>query len=196
MEAWTNNLLIDADDPNQIYEPVGYDFGLSRRTFVQVLGAGLLIAVASPMAVAQERPSGGRSGGGSSGRGGSGGRPVPIDARLHIGKDGTITVLSGKVEGGQGSRGQITQAAAEELRLPVEQIKLILADTAMVPDDGGTVGSRTTPSTLPAVRQACAAARKMLDDFRASENKPDATYADLAGARAADLKQPAPRDAQ
>jgi isoquinoline 1-oxidoreductase len=190
------HLLIDADDPDQIYEPVGYDFGLSRRTFVQVLGAGLLIAVASPMAVAQERPSGGRGGGGGGRGGGGGGGPVPIDARLHIGKDGTITVLSGKVEGGQGSRGQITQAAAEELRVPAEGIKLILADTAMTPDDGGTSGSRTTPSTLPAVRQACAAARRMLEDFRQRENKPDATYADLAGARAADLKQPAPRDAQ
>ena len=197
MEAWTNNLLIDQDDPNQIYEPVGYDFGLSRRTFVQVLGAGLLIAVASPMAVAQERPTQGRgSGGNADRRSGGGGRPVPIDARLHIGKDGLITVLSGKVEGGQGSRGQITQAAAEELRVPVERIKLILADTAMTPDDGGTFGSRTTPSTLPAVRQACAAARRLLEEFRTRENKPDATYADLAGARAADLKQPAPRDAQ
>ena len=26
-------------------QPVGYDFGLSRRGFVQVLGAGLLVAV-------------------------------------------------------------------------------------------------------------------------------------------------------
>ena len=202
MKASAEHLLIvDQDDPNQIYEPVGYDFGLSRRTFVQVLGAGLLIAVASPMAVAQERPNNAdrRSGGGERGGrggGGGGGRPVPIDARLHIAKDGTITVLCGKVEGGQGSRGQITQAAAEELRVPVEQIKLILADTAMTPDDGGTSGSRTTPSTVPAVRQACAAARKLLEDFRTRENKPDATYADLAAAPGVDLKQPVPRDVE
>src|SRR5215207_3304894 len=157
MEASAENLLVN-DDPNQIYETVGYDFGLSRRTFVQVLGAGLLIAAASPAALGQEASRGSGEGGQRGGRGGGGGgaRPVPIDARLHIGKDGTITVMSGKVEGGQGARGQITQAAAEELRVPVERIKLILADTALVPDDGGTVGSRTTPSTLPAVRQACA----------------------------------------
>jgi isoquinoline 1-oxidoreductase len=210
MEALAKDLLIDNDDPNQIYEPVGYDFApavssLSRRTFVQVLGAGLLIAAASPMAVAQERPAQGRGGsadrrsGGGGGGGRGQGRPIPIDARLHLGKDGTITVLCGKVEGGQGARGQITQAAAEELRVPVERIKLVLADTSLTPDDGGTSGSRTTPSTLPAVRQACAAARRLLEDFRTRENKPEATYADLAGAgeaAAAGFKQPAPRDAE
>ena len=29
-------------------EIVGYDFGMSRRSFMQVLGAGLLISVAAP----------------------------------------------------------------------------------------------------------------------------------------------------
>ena len=82
------------------------------------------------------------------------------------------------------------------LRVPIESITVILADTAMTPDDGGTSGSRTTPATIPSVRQACAAARKLLDDYRTRENKPEATYADLvaAGAGAVDLKQPAPRD--
>ena len=34
-------------EDGQIIEPVGYDFGLTRRSFVQVLGAGLLIAATS-----------------------------------------------------------------------------------------------------------------------------------------------------
>src|SRR5882724_5303223 len=74
---------------------VDYDFGLSRRSFVKVLGAGLLIAVAIP-AIAQEE-SGGRRGGGP----GGGGARI-LSARIHLGKDGSITVLTGKVEGGQG----------------------------------------------------------------------------------------------
>src|SRR6187397_3198497 len=106
METPSNDLLIE--DANQVFEPVGYDFGLSRRTFVQVLGAGLLIATAAPIARGQDAPAKQRGEGGGRRGGASGGRPVPIDARLHIGRDGTITVLSGKVEGGQGSRGQIT----------------------------------------------------------------------------------------
>src|SRR2546421_10297117 len=102
------------DDPEQIIEPIGYDFGLSRRGFVQILGAGFLIAASSGAAIAQDRGRGRPGGGGEIG----GGAPVNLDARLHIGKDGTITVLSGKVEGGQGARAELTQAAAEELRVP------------------------------------------------------------------------------
>ena len=32
--------------------------------------------------------------------------------------DGTITVLTGKIEMGQGARAELTQAAAEEMRAP------------------------------------------------------------------------------
>src|SRR4051794_25545465 len=108
---------LSTDDPDQIIEPIGYDFGFSRRSFMQVLGAGLLICAASSGGFSQSRPSEEGEGGGRGGNrgGGRGGRPVPLDARLHIAKDGTITVMSGKVEGGQGARGEITQAAAEEL---------------------------------------------------------------------------------
>ena len=108
-------------------------------------------------------------------------RPIALNARLHIGKDGTITVLSGKVEGGQGARTEIAQAAAEELGVPLDQVQVILADTDITPDDGGTFGSQTTPRTIPAIREACAAARKLFDDFAShfpAAKKP--TYADLA----------------
>jgi isoquinoline 1-oxidoreductase len=37
-----------------------------------------------------------------------------------------------------------------------------MADTQQCPDDGGTAGSRTTPSTVPRVRNAAAAAREAL----------------------------------
>ena len=165
-------------DDDQIIEPVGYDFGFTRRTFVQVLGTGLLIAVAAPsVSFAQQRRGGGR---GQS-------KPTPLDARVHVGKDGTITVMTGKVEGGQGARAEITQAAAEELRVPVDRVTLIMADTALCPDDGITAGSRTTPSTLPAIRSACAALRQLAE-------KAGKSYADLAAGDADSLKQVAPAD--
>ena len=88
---------------DELVERVDYDFGLSRRSFVKVLGAGLLIAVTIP-ALAQEE---------AARRGGGGGGARNLGARIHIGKDGTITVLTGKVEGGQGARAELTQAAAE-----------------------------------------------------------------------------------
>jgi isoquinoline 1-oxidoreductase len=192
--------LLQQEDPEQIIEPVGYDFGCTRRSFMQGLGAGVLITVtAASSVVGQDRRGGGRGRGGGGGRDRAGDQPIPLDARLHIGADGIITVMTGKVEAGQGSRAQITQAAAEELRVPAEQVRLVMADTALTPDDGMTAGSRTTPSTLPAIRKGCAAARKLLEDFAATRSDGRAiTYADLAKAdNAAELlKKPASGDVQ
>jgi isoquinoline 1-oxidoreductase len=137
-------------------EPVGYDFGLKRRSFVQVLGAGLLLAVSAAPALAQQRR--GRGGGGGAGK---------IAARVHLGKDGAITVMTGKVEGGQGARAELSEAAAEELRVPVGRVQLVMADTGLVPDDGITAGSGSTPRTVPAVRHGAAAAREVLIGFAA-----------------------------
>src|SRR5688572_22806759 len=183
--------------------------GFTRRQFVQLLGAGLLIAVVAPEGEAQQQ----QPGGGRGNRGGGRGNPAPrpISARIHLGNDGTITVLTGKVECGQGARAQITQAAAEELRVAPERIRLVMADTALVPDDGITAGSRTTPSTLPAVRQACVAARNLLGDLAAQKWNVDRsgveirdgkifhgappkelTYADVAAADAKALDKTVP----
>ena len=178
------------------------EFGLTRRGFVQVFGAGLLIAVTGDWADAQRAP--GRRGGG---RGGNG--AITVAARVHIGSDGTLTVLTGKVEAGQGARAELTQAAAEELRVPVSRVQLVMADTALVPDDGITAGSGTTPRSVPAVREGCAAARILLatwaatqwavepgvvevKDGQAAHNGHKLTYADLAASPEATqlLKQP------
>jgi isoquinoline 1-oxidoreductase len=147
-------------DEELLYECVQFDFGLTRRGFVAGLGAGLMIVAIAGPALGQSRPSGGDG----RGRGGGGRRTpeIPLGSRLHIGKDGIITVMTGKVEGGQGSRTEISQAAAEELECAVEHVKVMMADTAQTPDDGITAGSRTTPSNLPPIRQACAAARQLL----------------------------------
>ncbi|MEZ5329579.1 MAG: molybdopterin cofactor-binding domain-containing protein [Verrucomicrobiales bacterium] len=139
-------------DDEELVDHVPFHFEVGRRTFLQLLGSGLLIAVStSEKSNAQER--GGRRGGGQA---------IPVAGRLHIGKDGAITVFTGKVECGQGSRAELTQAAAEELRVAPDRITLLMADTDTVPNDGGTAGSRTTPSTVPAVRAGCAAARDLL----------------------------------
>jgi len=165
----TANLDSEYDES---FDRVEFHFStdLSRRGFIQVLGAGLLIAVAADAASAQPTPgsAGRRRGGGAMGRG-----PSNLAARLHIGDDGSFTVMTGKVECGQGARAELTQAAAEELRVNAEQVRLIMADTALVPDDGGTFGSRSTPSTVPAIRQGCAAARQLLTDLASQHWKVD-----------------------
>ena len=49
--------------------------------------------------------------------------PREIGAWLHIGEDGTVTVYTGKVEVGQNIRTSLTQAVAEELRVPLGRIR-------------------------------------------------------------------------
>ncbi len=137
-----------APEPNAAHPQT--EEGITRRGFLTYAGGGLLLTVLPLPVMAQARR----------GRGGS--RDLRIAARIHIGTDGAVTVMTGKVEGGQGARAELTQAAAEELRLPPERVALIMGDTDLVPNDGVTAGSRTTPSTVPAVRRGAAAARDLL----------------------------------
>ena len=172
----------ETSTPQDYQEPVetlAYDFGLKRRSFVQVLGAGLLLAVSTGPALAQR-----------AGRGGGGPRGGKISARIHLGKDGSITVLTGKVEGGQGARAELSEAAAEELRVPLENVQLIMADTALVPDDGITAGSRSTPSTVPAVRRGAAAAREALIAFAAKSWQTDPKTIEVRSGKAFSADHP------
>jgi isoquinoline 1-oxidoreductase len=141
----------DLDDPAP-FEP-------GRRDVLKMLGAGLMIAVAAdstaPRAKGEEPPR--RQRGGPFGRGAG-----TVSARVHLGENGTITVLTGKVECGQGARVELAQAAAEELRVPFDAVHMVMGDTDVVPDDGGTYGSLSTPLTVPAVRLGCASARALL----------------------------------
>ena len=133
---------------------------LNRRTFVQMLGTGLLITVTQGVSLGQRSRS-------------RRGASITVAARLHINQDGTISVMTGKVEEGQGPRAELSQAAAEELQVSVEKIRLIMADTDLVPDDGITAGSRTTPYNVPAVRRGAAMARELLTRLAAERWKVD-----------------------
>lgn len=79
--------------------------------------------------------------------------------RIRPADDGTFTVYTGKVELGQGARTELTQAVAEELRVSVSKVHLVMGDTALCPDDGGTYSSLTTPLNVPAIRKAAAEQR-------------------------------------
>src|SRR5579871_4765960 len=140
---------------------------LSRREFFRIVGAGLVVALLLEEAAdAQQPPGGGRR------RGfGGGALPQEIGAWLHIGEDSAVTVYTGKVEIGQNIRTSLTQVVAEELRLPVGRIQLVMADTARTPFDGGTAGSRTTPAMAPQLRRVAAAARELLLDLAAEQGK-------------------------
>lgn len=151
------------DEPEryELREAPPYRFELDRREFVGALGVGVIISLTAPAAFPQERPRGRQGQRGQ--RGGN------VADRLHIGVDNRITLLVGKVEVGQGARTQLAMAAAEELRVAAASIQVVMADSLLVPDDGGTSGSRTTPSTVPDVRRAAAAAREALLEAAAAQ---------------------------
>lgn len=92
-----------------------------------------------------------------------------LGARLRWEGSGAVTLFTGKVEIGQGSRTLLTQCVAEELGVAPSKVRVIMGDTALVPDDGGTYASLTTPLTVPVVRRAAAAARRMLATMTPAE---------------------------
>jgi isoquinoline 1-oxidoreductase len=125
---------LEPDRP-ELREPPAYRFASpSRRDFLEAAGFVIcLIPLAAPAEAAE------------------------ADARISLESDGSITVRSGKVEVGQGARTQIAMAVAEEFGIPIARVRVVLGDTEVCPNDGITAGSRTTPSTIPAVREAAAA---------------------------------------
>jgi nicotinate dehydrogenase subunit B len=135
----------------------------TRRDFFRVVGGGLAIALLWRQPAFAQQP--GRSGG----RGGGGQRPQEIGAWLHIAEDGAVTAYTGKVEIGQNIRTSLSQVVAEELRLPVSRIQMVMADTARVPFDNGTSGSQTTPMMASQLRRVAAAAREKLIDLAAEK---------------------------
>ena len=142
-----------------------YRFDLDRREFFKFLGAGVLVvSILKPTVKAQE------SGGTRQRRNDL---PREIDAWLHIGEDGKVTVYTGKVEMGQNIRTSLSQAVAEELRVPIEKIEIVMGDTQLTPFDMGTFGSRTTPTMNLQLRKVAAAAREMLIGLAAAQWQTD-----------------------
>ncbi|MGC8908571.1 MAG: xanthine dehydrogenase family protein molybdopterin-binding subunit [Desulfomonilaceae bacterium] len=77
-------------------------------------------------------------------------------------EDGGATIVSGVVDNGQGNDHMLVQIAAEELGLPVEEIRLISADTEVTPTDAGSYSMISTFAGGNAVKRAAADARAQL----------------------------------
>ncbi|PSR57401.1 isoquinoline 1-oxidoreductase [Adhaeribacter arboris] len=149
---------------------------MSRRKFFKWLGSGLAVALVLPDTLVQAAPT----------TINLATTKVPVEqigAWLHIGQDSTVTVFTGKVEVGQNIRTSLAQVVAEELRVTVASIKMIMGDTDLVPYDAGTFGSRSTPAMGSQLRKAAAAARETLLDMAAQELKVDKSSLKAADGR-------------
>ena len=85
-----------------------------------------------------------------------------IQQRLRFEADGTVTVLSGKMELGQGLRAAYARIVAEELGVPHASVRVVLGDTDFAPWDMGTFGSMSVEMDGHALRLAAASARREL----------------------------------
>ena len=159
--------------------PLLHWFTLDRRGFLRLFGGGLLVAAVSPEAAAFAQESG---------RGARDAHELPKDlsAWLSIDVEGRVTVYTGKVEVGQNIRTSLTQQVAEELRVGMNSIRLVMGDTDLVPWDAGTFGSRTTPTMGPQMRLVAATARETLIDMAASRWRVRRDELSAANGRVAD----------
>jgi nicotinate dehydrogenase subunit B len=139
----------------ELHSSAIHHFDLQRRDFFKVMGAGIAIfTVAANASAAQES--------GTRRRNGDQDQPRDISSWLHINDDGIVTVFTGKVEVGQNTRTTLAQSVADELRVPLASIRMVMGDTALTPFDMGTFGSRSTPYMSPQLRRAASAARDLL----------------------------------
>ncbi len=82
--------------------------------------------------------------------------------RMTIDHDGGVTVFSGATDIGQGSDTMLAQMAAEVLGQPLENVKVISADTRTTPVDLGSYSSRVTFMAGNASRNAAIRIRRLL----------------------------------
>ncbi|MGH7871568.1 MAG: xanthine dehydrogenase family protein molybdopterin-binding subunit [Candidatus Binatia bacterium] len=83
----------------------------------------------------------------------AGATPVSV-ALIRMQSDGIANIAAGSTEMGQGVRTTLTQIAAEELTLPMEQFRMLGADTKVTPYDSSTGSSRSTTLMGTAVQKA------------------------------------------
>ena len=125
----------------------------TRREFLERFGAGLVVTLVSRdlfAATTSHQPAG------------TSNQAEQVGAWLHVAADGRVTVYTGKVEFGQGIRTSLAQEVAEELRVPMSSIQMVMGDTELTPFDMGTFGSLSTPQMGTKLRKVSAAARDLL----------------------------------
>lgn len=92
-----------------------------------------------------------------------------VDAFLSVGEDGTVTLVSGKIEFGQGIKTAFGQLVAEELSLPFESVVVKLGDTSESAPTFGTFGSLSMRMNGPTIRGAAATMNAWLLELAAEQ---------------------------
>ena len=131
----------------------------SRKTFVK--GGGALIVGLSVAGTAGKAVAAGVDPFASPGPA----DPNAVDSFLIVHSDNTVSLLSGRIELGQGATTGLMMIAAEELDMDVSQMKHVPFDTGgplPAPNTGNTGGSTSISQGGPLIRRAAAEAKQAL----------------------------------
>src|SRR5438128_2234201 len=88
--------------------------------------------------------------------------PTTSAAGVVVNAKGEVTVLAGTVEIGQGCNTILSQVAAEELKVPMDKVRMHPLDTDVIPFDASTTSSRSTYHMGNAVRRAAIDVREKI----------------------------------
>jgi xanthine dehydrogenase molybdenum-binding subunit len=83
---------------------------------------------------------------------------------LYADTDGGFSIISPSIDQGSGTHTILRQLVADEMKVPIEQVRVIVGDTDTAPRDGGMRASRMTYVAGNAVMQACEKLRQRLLD--------------------------------
>ena len=146
------------------------------------LRAGVEAAIASLRSRNSRRPAG-KGVGVAVGVSDSEAMPVSV-ALVRLLADGSVVLLAGTTEVGQGGRTVLSQIAAEELCIPVASVAMYGTETRMTPFDRSTGASRSTTVMGSAVKAAAIDLRRQLIDAAAEIFKAKASAITLSNGEA------------
>jgi nicotinate dehydrogenase subunit B len=136
--------------------------GTSRRNFLKRSG---LLVVGFSMASLTETVPGTEAAGAPQAAGpylAAGPDPKQVDSFIAIAADGTATLFFGKTDNGQGTGTALRQMMADELDVAYENTRIIMGDSQLTVDQGGSSASSSISQAGPSVRRVCAEARRVL----------------------------------
>jgi nicotinate dehydrogenase subunit B len=73
--------------------------------------------------------------------------PEELDSWLSIGRDGNVTVYTGRIDMGTGIGTAFGQLVSDELDVPFESVKIVTGDTDLTPDQGKSTGRHRSVTT-------------------------------------------------
>jgi nicotinate dehydrogenase subunit B len=88
--------------------------------------------------------------------------PEELDSWLSIGRDGKVTVYTGRIDMGTGAETAFGQVVADELDVRFESVKVVMGDTELTPDQGKSTASSNASVGARPLRVAAAEARRIL----------------------------------